>query len=233
MTQSVQSRAPARAGVPAFAGLRSLLTGGARVAEDPADPDKEDEARTARRAEEDERREKEDARRAEEDKTREEEDARRAEEDVGEEDDKEKDKRDTDGKKGRKAKGKTKGEDYDEEECEEEDDPDAKVAQAARAGRLAERARWANALDKSTPATAAAACVMLASSEMHSSAVIAAAKSLPAPEARTGRARLDERMGAVRTPIISSDGGSAPDPESPEAKAAAILLAGKKRRGEA
>lgn len=218
-----------RGGVPAFAGLRSFMSGGRRAEEDTPEKDKDEEARQARRAEEDKKREDEDARRAEEDDRRKDEDARRAEEDSDGTDDETKD-----GKRG-KAKGKGKGEESDDEECAEEDDPDAKVAAAARAGRVAERARWINALnDPAAAPHAAAACVMLASTDMHSSAVIAAVATLPPPaRAVSGRSRIDERMERVRTPIIPSDGGAPPDANSPEGKAAAIILAGKKRRGEA
>lgn len=219
------SKTPARSGVPAFAGLRSFITG--QRAEDAPKKDDDEEARAARRAEEDKNREDEDARRAEEDDRRKDEDARRAEEDgagEGDEDDKK------DGKKGKKAKA----DQPDDEECDEEDDPDAKVASAARAGRLAERARWISALNDPavTGALAASACVMLATTDMHSSAVVAAVGALP-PAPRGARSRIDERMSHIRTPPVGSEGGSAPDANSAAGQAAAIILAGKKRRGEA
>lgn len=231
------SQPRARGGVPAFAGLRSFMSGGRRAGTDDQpeedreedEPEKDPEGRKAERAEEDEKRKEEDARRAEEDDRRKDEDARRAEEDSDDSDDENKNPKD--GKKGKVRKAK--GDQPDDEECEEEDDPDAKVAAAARAGRLAERARWVNALnDPGAAANAASACVMLASTEMHSSGVIAAVKALPS-QARTGRTRLDERMDRVRTPHLPADGGAPADPNSAEGKAAAIILAGKKRRGEA
>jgi hypothetical protein len=213
-----QSR-PRANGVPAFAGLRSFFAAGPR-AEEPKDTDQEDEeARKARRAEEDRQRDEEDARRAEEDQRREEEDARRAEED-------DKAPKDPEGKK---AKGKA---DEDDETCEDEsDDEDKKAAKAA--GRAAERVRWTNALnDPAVAPHAASACVMLATTNMHSSAVIAAVKALGPSQPQGGRGRIDQRMQTIRTANPGSGDAPQADANSPAAKAAAIVAAGRKRRGE-
>lgn len=164
-----------------LAGAAAIVGGGKARAEDCKPED--DEARTARRAEEDQLREEEDARRAEEDQRREDENARRAEEDgtadSADDDDKEND-------------AGAEDEDVDGEEPE-----DKEQAKAFRAGRAAERKR-ASAIFAS-PAAAVrpdlAAHFAFATKLTTAEAVGALATAAQAPKGNRAQ-RLDDRMGA-------------------------------------
>ncbi|HEV2594128.1 MAG TPA: hypothetical protein VGU01_02875 [Sphingomicrobium sp.] len=61
-----------------------------------------------------------------------------------------------------------------------------------------------------------------------------AALSAAAEDGKNRPSGLRERMSGVRVPNVGTDGGAgaAADPNDPKAKANAIILAGKKRRGE-
>lgn len=98
-----------------------------------------------------------------------------------------------DSKKSKKAKA-----DMDDDECDDEDDDYAK-------GQKAERARWAKVLK--SPAAGggrlAAACEMLATTGLKSSAIISTLNALPVASG----GGLRDRMASVETPNIGAGSG--------------------------
>jgi hypothetical protein len=176
-----------RAGAAPFA---HLLGFAAKKAED----GDQDDGRKARRAEEDQRRKDEDARRAEEDGV---DVADPPEDDEGVDGDPKPDVEDIEDP----------DDSVDEDAAPDESDTDPKVRKAAKAGRKAERGRWAKVLGhKAATGRVPAACQLLASSPMGASAIIATLASLPAAEApRAGHPNLQDRMGSRQNPRVGSD----------------------------
>ncbi len=138
----------------------------------------------------------------------------------GDDEDKDKDK-DPDGKKGKKAK------DGDEDKDEERKDNE-------EAGRKAERARCAAIFHSAAAGVRPDVAAHLAfETDMPAAEAVSLLGSFANGTAKGARDGLAGRMAAVRTPNVGVDGGAAVDPSSPTAVAAAIVAAGKKRRGEA
>jgi hypothetical protein len=133
---------------------------------------------------------------------------------------------DKDGKKGKKAK---KAKASDDEECAEEDDEDEDVAKAAKAGRAFERARceaiFAAPEATGRPHVAAHLAFKTNMSPRAAIDLMSATAVGAIAELSTGRARQ------ARPRVDLGDGG-APAPQA-LTTAQQIVLAGKKRRGEA
>jgi hypothetical protein len=194
----------------------------ARRAEDDKPEDDKDAARAESEDEEDDK-DKDAARAEDDDKDK---DAARAEDegdDAVDEDDK-------DAKRGRKAKSKAED---DDEKCAEEDDDDDAVAEAAQAGRRAERARCRKIFSTKAAGERPDVAAQLAFTTNLSSAeaigiLTSAASGGAAP--RVSR-RIDDRMSRVVIPPIGSDASPAPGADTPKGKAAAIVAAMNKARG--
>ncbi|ASW00145.1 hypothetical protein [Paraburkholderia aromaticivorans] len=140
-----------------------------------------------------------------------------------------------------KDKGNAKQVDDDDEEGDakaddEDDDETGKRAGRAKGARQRERVRCARIMAAGIKAGRVNQAGMFAfDTNLSASQAIAALNASgldQAPAPRTSGLR--ERMSGVRLPIVGTDAGAAAlDPNDPKAKAAAIVAAGKKRRGEA
>lgn len=165
--------------------------------------DKEDEARKA-----EEEKEKEDARKAAEEKEKEDAAAKEVDDDDEE--------------------GDAKADDEDDEET-------GKRAGRAKGARQRERVRCARIMAAGIKAGRVnQAGVFAFDTNLSAAQAIAALNASGLDQTLAPRASgLRERMSGVRLPIVGTDGGAtALDPNDPKAKAAAIVAAGKKRRGE-
>lgn len=139
-----------------------------------------------------------------------------------------------------KENAKAKEVDDDDEEGDakaddEEDDESGKRAGRAKGARQRERVRCARIMAAGIKAGRVnQAGVFAFDTSLSASQAIAALNASgldQTPSPRTSGLR--ERMSGVRLPVVGTDGGAAPlDPNDPKAKAAAIVAAGKKRRGE-
>lgn len=189
-------------------------------------------AKSSAKAEDDDRKDDPDAEDGDEDETDEKKDSKKSKKAKAEDDDnkddpdaEDGDDEETDEKKDSKKAKKAKAED--DETC---DDDDEDYASARRAGRQAERDRWAKVL--SHPASGqgrvAAACQLLSTSNLGASAIIGALDALPASGARGSS--LDQRMQGARPPNPGPDGGAEPSDASAMAKQ--IVSLGRQRRGE-
>src|SRR5581483_142979 len=167
--------ARAGAGASPFAHLLSGLTGGRSKAAAAADDERPEDEDDDKKAESD------DDGHDDEDDDKKSKKAKKAEDD-------------DDDKKSKKAK-KAKADDEDDGDDDHEE------------GKKAERARWSSVLK--SPAAGdgrlAAACEMLATTDMSSKAIIRTLSALPVAPAAVGG--LQARMGGVKQPQVGGDGG--------------------------
>lgn len=205
-----------------FAHLLGLPGSAARAEEDDDRKrlDGESDDDYAKRMEEKDK-EEEQARKAEEEKEKE--DARKAAEEK------------------EKENAKAKEVDNDDEEGDakaddDEDDESGKRAGRAKGARQRERVRCARIMAAGIKAGRVnQAGVFAFDTSLSASQAIAALNASGLDQTLSPRTSgLRERMSGVRLPIVGTDAGAAAlDPNDPKAKAAAIVAAGKKRRGEA
>lgn len=150
------------------------------------------------------------------------------------EEDKKDDKEDeSDGKKAeededeKKSKKSKKAEDGDEDKDEEKKDN-------KEAAIRSERARCAAIFRSEGAGSRPDVAAHLAfETSMPAAEAVALLASVASGAPKSARDRLAERMSSVKTPNVGVDGGVTADPSSPAAVAAAIVAAGKRRRGEA
>ena len=153
--------------------------------------------------------------------------------DENQDDENQDDEGDGDKKKKKKSK-KTKtsddqdGEDNDgenEEDGEDEEDPEARAARGRERRRI-------SAIMNSVPGRKAPSVALgfaLETSMPQKAAIRALARMV---EGTSGRGSMQERMAGLRMPQIGPDGGGAPDAGDPKGRAAAIIRAAAKARGE-
>ncbi|HZR87886.1 MAG TPA: hypothetical protein VFB02_13840 [Bradyrhizobium sp.] len=179
--------ARAGAGASPFAHLLSGLTGGRSKAAAAADDERPEDEDDDKKAESD------DDGHDDEDDDKKSKKAKKAEDDDGDKKAESDDDEDDD-KKSKKAK-KAKADDEDDGDDDHEE------------GKKAERARWSSVLK--SPAAGdgrlAAACEMLATTDMSSKAIIRTLSALPVAPAAVGG--LQARMGGVKQPQVGGDGG--------------------------
>ncbi|HBO83310.1 hypothetical protein [Cupriavidus sp. UBA2534] len=120
-----------------------------------------------------------------------------------------------------------------DEEDKKDDKEEGKRAGRAKGARQRERIRCARIIAagiKSGRINQAAAFAFDTSLTAAQAIAALSASELDKPR---GRAGLGERMAGVKVPNVGANGGAqALDPNDPAVKAAAIVAAGKKRRGE-
>lgn len=178
----------------------------------------------------------------------EEEERERAEDESEDEEEAREEREDEEGEKGKKGKKAKKGKapcseeneeearadeedgdgDEDEDENEEEERKnDRKAASEARAG---ERARWAAVMSSKVAAgRIPLACSLLTDTDMNAEKICAALAASPT-ESRQG---LAARMAAIPRPDVGASAPvGAPDPTTPKGRAAAMMAAYAKARGE-
>lgn len=155
------------------------------------------------------------------DKEREEDDEREA----GDEEDKKKNKKT---KKG-KADDERDQDDEDDDEEDERDEEDPKARAARRREKCRIRAITSSAAGKRMPAVALRLAL---DTSMPRGAAIQALAAMASETSRGAGHGLYDRMGAQKLPVIGPGGDDAPSLDDPSGIAAAIIMAGKKRRGE-
>jgi hypothetical protein len=145
-----------------------------------------------------------------------------------------------DEEKSKKSKAEDKEEDGDEDEKKskksksegEDDEPEARAANEARI-RASERARIRAIFESEAgQANLEAAYELAVNSDMPSGNAIAILRSVGPAKAETPRETLRDRMAGTKQPDIGAGGPEKPSFDTPEAFAAAVTAADKKRRGE-
>jgi hypothetical protein len=173
------------------------------------------------------KKDEEEAKRAE-DKKKEDEEAKKAEDKKKEDEEAAAKKKADDKKKEEDAKKA----DDDDGDTNDEKDPEARAARARERGRI--RAIVTSDAGKLNPV---GAMHLATGTSMSRSQAIETLHAMGVPAAAAEPARqtdtLRDRMATVKNPDVGPDGAQAPAAGSVQATAAAIVAAGKKRRGEA
>lgn len=131
-----------------------------------------------------------------------------------------------------------KAESDDDEKGDDKSDDDDMRKKGARSARLRERARCASIFsDAAAGKNPALAATLAFKTNMPRGQAIevlrAGGLAIPAVAAAPRRATLDQRMAAVKTPVVGPDGaGASASADGAKTFADQVILAGKKRRGE-
>jgi hypothetical protein len=217
--------------MPSFAGVSPFSRRSAAIAAAKAEgeDDKDEKDNKSKKAEGDEDKSDEDdkdktkkGKKAEGDEDESDKDNKKSKKAEGDEDESEEDKEKS--KKSKKAEG---------EDEEDDDEPEASAAAVARI-RASERKRVrAIVSSEAGLANPDAAYELAVNSDMPTANAIAMLRAVGPARAQTpAKDKLRDRMASTQQPDIGAGGDEAPAPGDPKALAAAIINAGKKRRGE-
>jgi hypothetical protein len=221
--------------LPTFAGVSPFSRRAAAVAAAKAKADgdeEEDKDKKTKKAEGDEEdsgdEESKKSKKAEGDEDESDEDKKKSKKAEGDEEDDESEDDKKKSKKSKKAEG--------DEEDDEKDEPEARVSAADVARiRAGERKRISAIVSSEAGlANPDAAYELAVNSDMPTANAIAMLRAVgPAKAQAPAKDNLRDRMANTKQPDIGAGGDEAPAPGDPKALAAAIINAGKKRRGEA
>jgi hypothetical protein len=229
-------RMPSFAAVSPFA-RRAAAIAAAKAAEGDDDEDKK-KTKKAEGDDEESDEDKKKSKKAEGDEDESDEDKKKSKKAEGDDDESDEDK-----KKSKKAEGDDEESDEDKKkskkskkaEDDDDDEPEARVSATDVARIRASERKRISAIVSSEAGLANpdAAYELAVNSDMPTANAIAMLRAVgPAKAQAPAKDKLRERMAGTQQPDIGAGGEEAPAPGDPKALAAAIINAGKKRRGE-